>query len=437
MTQLSEPAATDLAQAYLRLFPGEAARVVEGLPAAEIVALFSREPPAHLPALFERMLPEVGAEVLRLMSPGIGGDILSKLEPDRAALLLSHLDQEAQEVLLRTLDGWLAQELQKLMTYPSGSAGSLMDPRATVARPESTVAETLDAVHAAGRKRIYDVCVIDDAGHLIGTVALQDLAVAEGTERLDALLRLAPVSVSAMATREEVVDLMTQYRLSSLPVVDADNRVVGIIQHDKLIAAAQEEASADIQTMVGASKEERALSNVSFAIRKRLPWLHINLVTAFIAASVVGVFEGIIAKFTALAVLLPIVAGQSGNTGAQALAVTMRGLALREIRPRHWNRVTLKEVNVAFFNGIAVALTTSLGVYIWSRSFGLALVIGVSMVISMVAAGLSGAVIPMVLLALGQDPAQSSSIILTTVTDVVGFFSFLGLATLLAGMLPT
>jgi magnesium transporter len=311
-----------------------------------------------------------------------------------------------------------------------------MDPRATLARPESTVAETLQAVQAAGRRRIYDVCVIDDDGQLIGTVALQDLAVADGQERLEGLMRSAP-SVSALATREELVDLMTQHRLSSLPVVDVHNRVVGIIRHDKLIAAAQEEASADIQTMVGASKEERALSNVSFAVRKRLPWLHINLVTAFLAAAVVGIFEGIIAKFTALAVLLPIVAGQSGNTGAQALAVTMRGLALREIRPRHWFRVTSKEMNVAFINGIAVALTTSLGVYVWSRSIGLALVIGVSMIISMVAAGLSGAVIPMVLLALGQDPAQSSSIVLTTVTDVVGFFSFLGLATLLAGMLPT
>ena len=154
-------------------------------------------------------------------------------------------------------------------------------------------------------------------------------------------------------------------------------------------------------------------------------------------AAVVGIFEGIIAKFTALAVLLPIVAGQSGNTGAQALAVTMRGLALREIRPRHWLRVTFKEANVAVVNGIAVALTTSLGVYVWSRSLGLAMVIGISMVVSMVAAGLSGALIPMILLALGQDPAQSSSIILTTVTDVVGFFSFLGLATLLASMLPT
>jgi len=437
MTQTTEPAATNLAQAYLGLYPGEAARVVETLPVEEIVALFNREPAARLTALFERILPDVGAEVLQRMGAVAAREVLSRLEPDRAALLLSRLGQEAQAALLRTLDGWLAKELQSLIIYPPGSAGSLMDPRATVARPESTVAETLNTVHAAGRKRIYDVCVIDDHGHLIGTVALQDLAVADGHERLEELLRLAPVSVSAMATREELVDLMTQHRLSSLPVVDADDRVVGIIRHDKLIAAAQEEASADIQTMVGASKEERALSSASFAIRKRLPWLQINLVTAFLAATVVGIFEGIIAKFTALAVLLPIVAGQSGNTGAQALAVTMRGLALREIRPRHWLRVTLKEINVAFFNGIAVALTTSLGVYVWSRSFGLALVIGISMIISMVAAGLSGAVIPMILLALGQDPAQSSSIVLTTVTDVVGFFSFLGLATLLAGMLPT
>jgi magnesium transporter len=231
------------------------------------------------------------------------------------------------------------------------------------------------------------------------------------------------------------VDLLTRLGLPSLPVVDVEGRLIGVIRHEALITAAQEEASADIQTMVGVSKEERALSNVSFAVRKRLPWLQINLVTAFLAAAVVGLFEGIIARFTALAVLLPVVAGQSGNTGAQALAVTMRGLALREIRPRHWLRIAVKEANVALLNGLAVALTTSLGVYVWSRSVGLALVIGLSMVISMVAAGLSGAAVPMILIALGQDPAQSSSIILTTVTDVVGFFSFLGIATLLAGML--
>jgi magnesium transporter len=437
MTESTELAATQLAQAYLGLFPGEAVRALESLSVGEISAVIEREPVARATVLFERILPDQGAEVLLRRGPEWARQILTGLNPERAALLLSRMDKEQQEKFLRPLNAWLVKEIQTLMTYPPGTAGNLMDPRATLARREFTVAQTLSAVRTAGHKRIFDICVIDDDGRLVGTVALQDLALADSDERLAEFLRVAPVTVSAMATREEVVDLMTQNRLSSLPVVDTEERVVGIIRHDKLIAAAQEEASVDIQTMVGASKEERALSNVSFAIRKRLPWLEINLVTAFVAASVVGMFEGIIAKFTALAVLLPIVAGQSGNTGAQALAVTMRGLALREIRPRHWLQVTFKEVNVAFFNGIAVALTTSLGVYVWSRSFGLALVIGVSMVISMVAAGLSGAVIPMILLAVGQDPAQSSSIVLTTVTDVVGFFSFLGLATLLAGMLPT
>lgn len=437
MTQSTEQTATRLAQAYLALYPTEAARALETLPPEEIAAVIEREPAARSTALLERMLPNVGAEVMQCRGPEAAREILATLSPERAALLLSRMDEDRRSEFLRPLDDWWVKEIRTIMTYPSGTAGNLMDPRVTLVRREFTVAETLRAVQATGRKNIYDICVVDDQGRLIGTVALQDLVLAETEERLGEFLRFAPVTVGAMATREEVVDLMTGNRLSSLPVVDAEERVVGIIRHNKLIAAAQEEASVDIQTMVGASKEERALSNVSFAIRKRLPWLQINLVTAFIAASVVGLFEGIIAKFTALAVLLPIVAGQSGNTGAQALAVTMRGLALREIRPRHWFRVTFKEVNVALFNGVAVALTTSLGVYVWSRSIGLALVIGISMIISMVAAGLSGALIPMILLAVGQDPAQSSSIILTTVTDVVGFFSFLGLATLLAGMLPT
>ena len=170
-------------------------------------------------------------------------------------------------------------------------------------------------------------------------------------------------------------------------------------------------------------------------MRKRLPWLQINLVTAFIAAAVVGLFENTIAQYTALAVLLPVVAGQSGNTGAQALAVTMRGLALREIRAAQWPRVVFKETNVGFWNGVVVALTTSVGVLVWSGSWGLALIIAASMVLSMLIAGVAGAAIPIVLTVLGQDPAQSSSIVLTTITDVTGFFSFLGIATLLAGLI--
>ena len=215
-----------------------------------------------------------------------------------------------------------------------------------------------------------------------------------------------------------------------MPVVDFDGRLLGIIRYDALVNAAKQEASENLQTMFGAGKEERALSKVSLAIRKRLPWLEINLGTAFLAAAVVGIFEDTIAKITALAVFLPVVAGQSGNTGSQALAVTMRGLALREIRARHWLRVARKEIMVGLLNGIAIALTTSVVVQIWTGSFGLALVIGIAMVLSMAIAGMSGAVIPVLLKALGQDPAQSSSIVLTTVTDVFGFISFLGLAKL-------
>lgn len=187
--------------------------------------------------------------------------------------------------------------------------------------------------------------------------------------------------------------------------------------------------------MVGASKDERALSPVWFAVGKRLPWLQINLATAFLASAVVGLFEGTIAQHTALAVLLPVVAGQSGNTGAQALAVTMRGLALREIPLRHWWRVGGKELAVGALNGIGVAVVTALAVFWWSDSRGLALVIGTAMVASMVIASVAGASIPLLLAALGQDPAQSSSIVLTTVTDVMGFFSFLGLATAMSGLL--
>jgi magnesium transporter len=210
-----------------------------------------------------------------------------------------------------------------------------------------------------------------------------------------------------------------------------------VVRNEDIIKASQEDASADLLTMVGANKDERALSPVWFSVQKRLPWLQLNLLTAFLAAFVVGMFEGTIAKFTALAVLLPVVAGQSGNTGAQSLAVVIRGLALRDIRPSQWLRVSGKEVYVAFLNGLAVSAMACLAVALWSRSLGLTVIIGLSMIISMVIAGLSGALIPLALKAMKQDPAQSSSILLTTITDIVGFFSFLGLATLLSSLLET
>jgi magnesium transporter len=417
------------------MYPGEVARKLETAPAAEAAAFLETLPVSDVAGILGRLTPETAASILEGMSGGRAAEALSALDPGRAASLLARLDEPLREDRLTGLERALAREVRELMTYPEGTAGRLMDARVVALRPEMTVREAVSLLRRVRDRVVHNVHLIDPEGRLTGSVALQDLLLAPSGEHLVGLVRREPFKVGAMATREEVVEVLEHGRLSSVPVVDFHGRLVGVIRYDALMTAAREEASADLQTMVGASREERALSKVSFAVRKRLPWLQVNLGTAFLAAAVVGLFEDTIARFTALAVLLPVVAGQSGNTGAQALAVAMRGLALREIRPRHWPRVTRKEVAVAFINGVAVALTTSAGVLVWSRSVGLALVIGISMVISMVAAGLSGATIPMVLMTLRQDPAQASSIILTTVTDVVGFLSFLGIATVLAGLL--
>ncbi len=238
-----------------------------------------------------------------------------------------------------------------------------------------------------------------------------------------------------MSSQEEVLEMMEKEDLIQVPVTDINNKLLGVIRNDTLMTATKEGSTIDMQAMFGAGREEQALSKVSFAVKKRLPWLQVNLATAFLASMVVGLFEDTIAQITILAIFLPVVAGQSGNTGSQALAVTMRGLALREIRISQWFRVARKELFVGFINGVAVALTTGIIVFFWSSSLGIAIVIAISMVLSMMIAGFAGAGIPMALKAIGQDPATSSSIILTTVTDITGFFSFLGLATALMSVL--
>ncbi|MGH0030401.1 MAG: magnesium transporter, partial [Myxococcota bacterium] len=410
------------------------ARTLETAEDEEVVALLARHPAERSARVMRRLTPDRAARLVAEFEAPLLRSVLGALEPGRAAGLVARLDPEQQETALAPLDPALAGELRALAAYPRDCAGGLMDPRITTFRPDTLVRDVIRRMRSFRRRRVQDVFVVDPDDHLLGGVSLQEIVLAPSDTLLESLMRPVP-SVSATASRDDVMAQLAERRGSSLPVVDYDGRVLGVLRQDELLTVAQEDAAADAVAMVGAGRDERALSSPLFAVRKRLPWLQINLLTAFLAASVVGIFEETIAAFTALAVLLPVVAGQSGNTGAQALAVTMRGLALREVRTRQWLRVVVKEVLAGAGNGVAVALTTSVAVYFWSGSTGLALVIGVSMVLSMTIAGLSGAAIPMVLTALRQDPAQSSSIILTTVTDVAGFFSFLGIATLLSGML--
>lgn len=420
-----------LLQAFFTRYPGEAIRRLEAVPADQATELLSEQTMDAVIAIWEGLSPDVAQAVLQRLPEDKASEILNAIEPMRAARLLSGLDESEREHYLSRLPPRTGEDIRTVLVYPPDRAGAYMDPGVRLFRPEMTVPEIVARLRADQRTGRRGFFVVDEHNRLTGWVEMQSLALARPSQTLADLAQPVVAYVDAMASREEVVEKMEQHRLSALAVLDFDGRLIGVIRYDALIAAEKEQSSVGIQTMVGVSKDERALSPVPFAIRKRLPWLQINLATAFLAASVVGLFEQTIASVTALAVLLPVVAGQSGNTGAQALAVTMRGLALREIGISQWSKVVWKELNVGFWNGLAVALVTALGVLVWSDSTGLTLIIGLSMVLSMVIAGMAGAAIPMLLTVLKQDPAQSSSIVLTTITDVAGFFSFLGIATLL------
>ncbi len=429
------PAERALARVLLSEWPIQAARLMETAQDSESAAHLGEMPPDVAATIIRHLTADRAARILALLSPPALRGVLLELDPNRAAAMLARLDEDERERCLAAVDTNTAQELRDLAAFPTDTAGAMMDVRVTSFRPDAKVSDVVQRIRRFRDRKLLDVFLVGEDSKLIGAVSLQDVVLADPETELAALSDGVPVSVRDVASRDEVSEVFESHRVSSLPVVDFEGRLLGVLRQRAIMQATQAAATLSAVTMVGASGDERALSSPFFAMRKRLPWLEVNLLTAFLAASVVGLFEGTIAQVTALAVLLPVVAGQSGNTGAQALAVTMRGLALREIRTRHWLKVVSKEVLAAAGNGIAVALTTSAAVYLWSRSTGLAMVIGISMVISMVLAGMAGAGIPMLLTALRQDPAQSSSIILTTVTDVVGFFSFLGIATLFMKML--
>jgi len=433
MEAISNSIDTALYQAQFNQYPVESVRQIEQMQPDSIAALLANQPVNQTLKIWEHFSPEFGARVLDRLHISYVAELLDLINPNNGASMLRCLTDEKQQEFLNATNQGTANDLKRAIAYQSDTAGTLMDTHVMYFRSEMKVGEAINVLRNRPKHNYRKIYTVDDNNRLKGMIEIGELILASSDTLLSEHEKLSPVFVEVTASREEIVSIFDKFRVTDLPVVDFDNRLLGVVRYHALVDAALEETSVNLQTMVGVSKDERALSPASFSIRKRLPWLEINLLTAFLAASVVGIFEDTIAQYTALAILLPVVAGQSGNTGAQALAVTMRGLALKEIYPRMWPRILIKEFNVGMWNGIAIAITTAVGVYYWSNSEGLSLIILISMIISMIIAGVSGAAIPIILTVTGQDPAQSSSIFLTTVTDVAGFFSFLGIATLLIG----
>ena len=425
-----------LLRSFIELHPEDAARAFEGLDEGGRLRLFSTLPSRIAVSLLQRISPYVAAPLLIQLESAAASELLRDLPPRIASTILHQYDKESQESLLAGLEESVARPLRSLASYSDDTAGGIMEPRVVSISSDLTAQQATTAIRKAPRDALHYLYVTDRDGTLQGVLNLRDLLLASPRDPIEPLIRREVSSVPDTLDREDVVQLMREKRFLAIPVVDFHRRLIGVIKHSEVLQAGQEEAFEDLQKIVGAGAGERALSPVSIVVKSRLPWLLVNLLTGFMAAAVIGMFEDMITRVAALAVLLPVVAGQGGNTGAQSLAVVMRGLALREVIPGSHKKLIVKELVGGTINGVAVAFVTAGFVFVWrvmsgdttESATGLSLVIFLAMIVNMAVAALAGAIIPLVLQALGRDPAQSASIFLTTVTDIVGFAAFLGFA---------
>ena len=424
-----------LSDEVLNAAPDVAVSVLTRQSEAELLAWIDEGTVQRAVVALRHLDADTAGRLIEEFSAKRRADVIAAMEPRDAFRCLRTIPRRRREALVTSLPPAVKREAERILRVREDSAAALMEIQPLHVTTHTHVAECLARVRNCQTRLPRTLFVVDNDDTLVGAIDLQALIAAASDAVIGTLMHPVKWQVDEFTTREEIAAGIGRFNVNTLPVVNLQGRFSGIIRSENLFDAVEKDALSDLQTMVGAGKDEHALSTVWTTVQKRHPWLQINLLTAFLAASVVGLFEHTIAQFTALAVLMPVVAGQSGNSGSQALAVTLRGLALREIGVNAWARVMRKEMSAGLLNGLGVALITSLSVYVWSKSPGLALVIGLAMVASMTIAGIAGAFIPIMMSRLGQDPATSSTIVLTTVTDVSGFFSFLGIATLLSFLL--
>lgn len=370
-------------------------------------------------------------EILDALDDPTLASICSSSAPDDAADLLDFLDDERRARVLEILGATQGAKLESLLEGEEETAGSLMNTEFLALDEELTVMQAIEAIRQYPRKEsFFYVYCVDADQHLVGVLSLRSLILANPNVRLKDIMVQSVVRTQIDSSPEEVAQLVSKYDLLSIPVVDLQNRLVGVVTVDDVLDVIQEQAEEDLLHLAGVDISERVTTPARDSFRTRFPWLAVNLVTAFLAASVVRLFEGTIQKWTALAAFMPIVAGMGGNAGTQTLTVFVRALALGEIDWRTGWRPVWKEMLVGFGNGVANGSITALIVGLWTSNWILAGVLLLAMTVNLVIAGVAGAVVPLGLERLGFDPAVASSIFVTTCTDVGGFFSFLGLATL-------
>lgn len=423
-------AATSIIKKFIGAEPTKVAQIVESLSPEESSQVIKSLGNQVAIELIENLNPTYAAAVLQIFSTKQSADILASLEPHYSTKIISNLSGDSKTKILQLLDKDYLIKVGRIMDYPTDSAGRLMRGNFIVFKKDALVKEVIEKLRHFAKRRISTTyCyVLDENNKFVGVVGMRDLILSQNSTPIEKIMTTNADKVSPFTDREFLIRIFSDKHYVVIPVVDESGFILGVVNTKDLIESTKEEASEDIQILFGVSPDERVNSSIGFKIKRRIPWLSFNLLTAFMAATVVAFYEDMIAKMAALAIFLPVIAGQGGNAGTQTLAVVLRGMIMRETAFKNSFKLLLNELLVSLVNGIVIALITALVAWYWKGNIYLGVVCGIAMVCTMLTAGVAGAFIPIAMKRIGVDPAHSSGIFITTVTDVIGFFSFLGFA---------
>jgi magnesium transporter len=412
--------------------PADLAEVLTALDEKERVSVVQALPPELSSQALAEMPEEAHAEeTLAALDPDLAAEIVDELDDDDAADILGELDPTRQEQILAAVED--RSEVDQLLRYDEETAGGLMTTHMVTVPDTATAAQALEEIRRQAEEveDFYDVFVVDSENRLVGTLPFKDLVISRPERPVRAFMTDADIFVTPELDQEEVARLMARYNLPNVPVVNERGRLLGRVTFDDVIDVVEAETTEDLLKFGGVSPDEELAAGWDTAVRSRLPWLSVNLATAFLAGGVVYSFQNTIQRTLALAVWMPIIAGMGGNAGTQALAVTVRRLALGMLPVRVFTQVVGKEILVGIINGLAMGIVVGIVASLMGEGPKLGLVVFLAMVGNLMVAGFAGAFIPILLERFGVDPAVASSIFVTTFTDVCGFLLLLGLAGLL------
>ena len=410
------------------LHPSDVANLIENLTVDTRAKLIEIEEFNIDPDIFIEINESIQSEVLQLLSTDSIAKILKRLESDNAIAILENLEADKKNVVLDKLPPKDRFLLEEGLSYPEDSAARIMQREFTAIPSNWTVGQTIDYFRESKDlpQEFLEIFIVDNEFKPIGIVPSSRVLRTSRDSKMNSIMREMPVLISVNMDKEEVGHTFENYNLVSAGVVNKNNKLVGMITADDVVTVVQEEAEEDVLRLAGVGNEE-ITDTVFVKTKRRFNWLLVNLATALLASWVISIFGAEIEKVVALAFLMPIVASMGGNAGMQTLAVTIRAIATKELSSSNINKIITKEFFIGVLNGIIFAIITAVIIQLWFKQIDLSIIIAASMVLNMIVAGLFGILIPVTLKKMNIDPALASSVFVTTVTDVIGFLSFLGI----------